>query len=49
MTDASNRLALWILRLSDFDFEIAFGQGIKHLYADALSRILTNGTNKSPL
>lgn len=48
MTDASSRLTQWRLRLSDFEYDVIYRPGVKHLVADALSQILTNGTDDTP-
>ncbi|CAN8073108.1 unnamed protein product [Agarophyton chilense] len=49
MTDASSLLAMWRLRLSECDYEITYRPGSKHQTADALSRIITDGTDDTPL
>ena len=43
VTDPSGRLIRWMLRLSEFDFEIKYKNGKANIQADALSRLLTEG------
>ncbi|CAN8061912.1 unnamed protein product [Agarophyton chilense] len=49
MTDASSRLARWRLKLSECDYEITYGPGINHQAADALSQVITEGTDDTQL
>ena len=48
LSDASNRLARWRLRLLEFDFEIKYRKGANNTVADAISRLPTYGhTNRA--
>ena len=49
LADANGRLARWRLRLSDYDFFVEHRAGIKHLAADALSRLEATGLDTSTL
>ena len=42
LKDPSPRLAPWILKLQEYDFDIEHRPGIKHRNADALSRLPVN-------
>lgn len=41
VTDASGRLIIWRVRLSEFDYEVNYKKGICHAHADALYRLET--------
>lgn len=43
LTNATGGLTQWSLRLPDFDFDVVHRAGLKHLAADALSRLTTTG------
>ncbi len=43
LTDASNRLARWRLRLQEFDFHIKYRKGAANTVADSISRLPTFG------
>lgn len=47
-TDATGNLARWRLRLSELVFEAVHWAGVKGQAPDALSRLLTTGTDKNP-
>ncbi len=49
MSEAKGKLARWRLRLQEMDFEVVHRPGIVHRAADALSRLLTEGEDESPL
>jgi len=49
VTDLSGRLVRWRLRLSEFDYTIAYRPGRVHQVPDALSRIRTEGLDTEPL
>ena len=47
--DPTGRLIRWRLRLSEFDYTIAYRPGRVHQVSDALSRIPTEGVDTQPL
>ena len=49
ITDPTGRLGRWRLRLSEFDFTVQYRPGRKHNLADGMSRILTEGGDRSKL
>lgn len=49
MTDQTGKLARWRLQLSELDYQNFHQANVKHKAADALSRLPTNGMDKSPL
>ena len=49
MDSATGQLARWRLRLAEFDYSVEFRPGIKNQAPDALSRLPTDGTDKTPL
>lgn len=46
INEASTRLARWILWLAKFDYEARYRPGFEHQSADALSQIITNGSDQ---
>ena len=49
LSHPSGRLMRWRLRLSEFDFEIQYRQGRVHQVPDALSRLITPGSDPRPV
>ena len=49
LTNAKGKLAHWRLRLQEMDFETVHRPGINKKAANALSRLLTDGEDTSPL
>lgn len=49
MTDATQKLVRWRLRLSKIDFEVVLLDGVKHQVADALCRLPKIGMDASLL
>ena len=47
LTDSSERLVRWRLRLSEFDFTISYSPGRVHQVPDALSRFISPDGNDS--
>lgn len=45
----SERLARWKLRIQEFDYEVIYRPGIKHIAPDGLSRLDTDGQDESEL
>jgi RNase H-like domain found in reverse transcriptase len=48
LADAQGRLALWRLRLLEFDFEVQYSQGASHHTADTVSRLRVCDSDTSP-
>lgn len=46
MAEATEKLAQWHLKLSEFEFDIVHCAGLKHLAADAVSPFKTKGKDK---
>lgn len=49
MSDASFLLACKRPQMADLDYEVTYSTGLKHHAADALSRIMTDGTDQATL
>ena len=49
LTTPSGRLLRWKLRIQEYYYDITHQPGAQHKAADALSRILTDGTDRRPL
>lgn len=49
LTDATEKLACWRLRLLEFDFDIVHRRGVKHQVIDAVFRILITSADNTEL
>lgn len=48
MSDVIGKLARWLVQLSELDFEVVHGAGLKYQAADALSHFFTTEMDKCP-
>lgn len=49
LTEITDKLERWHLRISEFDFDVIHRAGIKHQAADTRSRLRTNWEDNTPL